>query len=179
MDSNLLQEDKSNWWIDRMHLQDALIAARHSTDPRTQVGAVLVLPSAGVVLSGWNHIPQDLMSAGYPRDPEQKNYCTEHAERAVLFKCLQNGIPASSMTLYCTWAACAECSRTIIQFGIPRVVTLRRLVEATDPRWSESIRAGLSMMRDCGIKVVGWSGDIGTKYSIRFSGRTVGNEDLL
>jgi len=178
MDSNFLQSDPQNWWIDRMYLQDAWSAARHSNDPRTQVGAVLVIPDGGVVLSGWNDVIPSLLSAGYPKTPESKNHCTEHAERAVIFKALENGLPTRGLTMYCTWAACSECSRTIIRFGIRRVVTLRRLVEITDPRWEDSIRNGLSMMADSGIKVVGWSGKLGSKYSIRFSGRDLLDKDM-
>jgi len=177
MESDLLQIDKNNWWVDRMYLQDAVAVANNSTDTNTQVGAVLVLPAGGVVLSGWNHVVRGLN--GYPKSAETKNYCTEHAERDLLFKALENGLPTQGLTVYCTWAACAECSRCIIRFGVKRVVTLRRLVEATSPKWEESIRSGLTMMQDAGISVVGWSGDLGTKYSIRFSGRVVGNEDFI
>jgi deoxycytidylate deaminase len=179
MDSNwtdVLPEDPANWWVDRMYLQDAFAAARHSTDPNTQVGAVLVVPAGGVVLSAWNGVPERLRN--YPYTPDTKNFCTEHAERAVVFKALQNGLPTEGLTLYGTWAACAECSRTLIQFGIRRVVTLRRLVEATPERWSSSIHHGLGMMAASGIQTVGWSGDLSTKYSIRFNGTTVGNEEL-
>ena len=55
--SNVLSEDPANWWVDRMYLQDAFATARHSTDPSTQVGAVLVVPVGEVVLSAWNAIP--------------------------------------------------------------------------------------------------------------------------
>lgn len=179
MVSEFLRTDPANWWVDRMYLQDAFAAARHSTDPRTQVGAVLVVPTKGVLLSAWNHVLPQLESAGYPRTPETKNYCTEHAERAVIFKAIKNGLPTEGLTMYCTWAACAECSRCIIGFGIRRVVTLYRLVERTDERWSDSIRTGLEMMEDARIQVVGWKGSLGTKYSIRFSGSEITDEDLI
>jgi deoxycytidylate deaminase len=179
MVSEFLEKDVANWWVDRMYLQDAFSAARHSTDPRTQVGAVLVVPTKGVVLSGWNHVLPQLQAVGYPRNIESKNYCTEHAERTVLFKALKNGLPLQGLTMYCTWAACAECSRCIIDFGIKRVVTLSRLVEGTDERWSESIRAGLEMMSDADIQVVGWRGNLGSKYSIRYSGSEITGEDLI
>lgn len=175
--SNVLSEDPANWWVDRMYLQDAFAVARHSTDTDTQVGAVLVVPVGGVVLSGWSGVPEQV--CGYDCTEETKNYCTEHAERAVVFKALQNGVPTNGLTLYCTWGSCAECSRTLLQFGIKRVVTLCRLVEASPERLQDSIYNGLLMMRYSGISTVGWSGDLGTKYSIRFNGQSVGNEDLI
>ena len=137
--SNVLSEDPANWWVDRMYLQDAFAAARHSTDPNTQVGAVLVVPVGGVVLAAWNAIPENLYD--YECTPETKNYCTEHAERAVVFKALQNGLPTQGLTVYCTWGVCAECARTLIEFGIKRVVTLCRLVEASPERWQDSMHS--------------------------------------
>lgn len=179
MVSDLLVEDRDSWWVDRMYLQDAFAAARLSPDPRTQVGAALVLPNGmGVVLKSHNSVLECLSSAQYAQDLKLKNHCTEHAERRVIFKALRNSLPTDGLTMYSTWAACSECSRAIIQFGIKRVVTLTRLVERTSPDWEESIRMGLLMMRDSGVQVVGWSGDLGTKYTIRFRGETVGNEDL-
>jgi len=173
-----LNEDKQNWWVDRMYLQDAFAVARHSTDPITQVGAVLVLPNKGVILSAHNHVPDQIASAGFPRNMEEKNYCTEHAERAVIFKAIQNGLPVNGLWMYTTWSACSECARAIIQFGIKRVVTLTRLVEKTSPNWKDSIRCGADMMLHSGVHLYGWRGDLGTKHTIRFGGGVIGNEDL-
>lgn len=170
--------DAENWWIDRMYLQDAVSVARHSEDPSTQVGAILVLPNAGPVLSAWNHVLPVLSERGYPRQVSDKGFCTEHAERAVIFKALKNGLSVGGLTMYCTWAACAECARSIIHFGIRRVVTFNSLVERTPDRWNNSVRAGQEMMMDSGIQLVGWRGDLGTKYSIRFNGQIVENEDF-
>lgn len=180
MDSELLREDRLNWWIDRMHLQDVWrVASTYSTDPRTQVGSALVLPGGGgILLSSWNRVPEAVRVTGTNLLPESKNYCTEHAERSVLFKAIKNGLPTKGLHMYCTWAACAECSRAIIEFGIGRVVTLRRLVEATSPQWEPSICAGLQMMRDSGVDLVGWSGDLGSKQSIMFSGNITTAETL-
>lgn len=170
--------DRENWWMDRLYLQDAVSVARLSEDPSTQVGSVLVIPNGGVVLSACNHVIPPLHSAGYPRKVSDKGFCTEHSERSVLYKAIQNGLPIHGLTMYSTWAACAECARAIIIFGIKRVVTLNSLLAKTPYRWQDSIRAGADMMRDSGIQLVGWSGDLGTKYSIRFNGQTVGNEDF-
>ena len=170
--------DSANWWIDRMYLQDAFHVACHSTDPNTQVGAVLVVPNGGVLLSSWNHVIPPLETKGYPRKVSDKGFCTEHAERGVLFKAAINKLPVEGLTLYSTWAACAECARSIIQFGVKRVVTLNGLLARTPYRWRDSIQAGADMMSDSDVQLVGWSGDLGTKHTIRFNGQTIGNEDL-
>ena len=173
MDSNLLREDQQNWWVDRMYLQDVWsIASNHSTDIRTQVGAALVVPNGGgIVISGWNCIPDSIKVSKMNTNPDCKNFCTEHAERAVIFKAIKNKVPTEGLHLYSTWASCAECSRAIIQFGITRVVTFRRLVEKTSNEWEKSISAGIQMMVDSGIDVVGWVGDIKSDRNIRFGGQ--------
>lgn len=180
MDSELLREDRLNWWIDRMHLRDVWsIASKHSIDPRTQVGAALVIPgSGGILLASWNRVPEAVRVTGINSRPESKNYCTEHAERSVLFKAIKNGLPTKGLHMYCTWASCAECARAIIEFGIGRVVTFRRLVEMTDLKWQPSVSAGLQMMRDSGIDLVGWSGELNTHETIMFSGNSI-TQDIL
>jgi deoxycytidylate deaminase len=172
-----LKEDTDAWWVDRMYLQDAWVAARHSTNPRTQVGAVIVVPGTGIVMKSWNRIPDRLTMSGYPKTSDFS--CGEHAERSVIFRLLENNIMVRGMILYTTWASCAECARAIIHFGIERVVTLRRVVEATPERWRVSIGQGLEMMHDCGIKVVGWCGNLGVDTTIRFDSRLLENRDLI
>lgn len=177
--TSLLRTDTDGWWVDRMYLRDAFQEARFSLDPSTQVGAVFVVPSgAGVVLRDHNGVPSRLRGAGYPLNENDKNYCTEHAERRLLFKSIQNRIPSEPLTMYCTWASCAECARTMIQFGVSKVVTFSALVEKTPDRWSDSIRNGIRMLTDCGIPVVGWRGDLGVHDYILFDRQRIGNEDL-
>ena len=176
---NLLEEDTENWWIDRMYLQDSFAVARHSTDTNTQVGSVLVIRGGGVVLTGWNCVSEKLSSKAYATAQESKNFCTEHAERNVIYKALENKLPTDGLWLYVTWSPCAECSRAIIKFGITRVVTFRNLLESTPTRWKDSIRYGIQMMKDSDVQVVGWRGDLGTKYNILFDGKSIGNQELL
>ena len=178
MVSNALREDADAWWVDRMYLQDAWDIARKSTDPNTQVGAALVIPSHGVIMRACNSIPERLLSSGYPINEQDKNHCTEHAERKVIYKCLNNGIPTHGMTMYCTWACCSECSRAILEFGISRVVTIRKLVESTSEKWENSVGTGLRMLHDCGIKVVGWSGDLGVDSSLRYNKTLIRGDSL-
>ncbi len=175
--SKYLKEDTDAWWVDRMYLQDAWKSALHSISPRTQVGAVIVVPGTGVIMKSWNRIPDRLINSGYPKTEDFS--CGEHAERSVIFRLLENGVPVRGTTMYTTWASCADCARAIIHFGIERVVTLRRVVEATPERWRIPILQGLEMMHDCGIRVVGWSGNLGADTRIRFDSRLLENRDLI
>lgn len=172
--NSLMEDDPENEDRDGIYLCDVWnMASQHSQDPSTQVAAALVSWSGGVVLAGWNEILPCLVKSGYPLLPETKNYYTEHAERRVLFKANANGLTTNKLHMYGTWIGCSECARAIIQFGIKRVVTFRRLVERTPDRWKLSVLNGLTMMRDSGIQVVGWSGVLRTSRGIRFNGETL------
>jgi len=180
--SSVLDCDQENEDRDALYLKDVFrMASDHSTDPNTQVAAALVSFGwlSGIVLAGWNEVPGGLAAVGYPKTLIDKNYCTEHAERRVLYKAVENGIRTNGLQLYGTWVGCSECARAIIQFGIRRVVTFSALVEQTPPRWSESVWHGLNMMKDSGIQVVGWRGEIVTDKTIRFDGRVISGKDLV
>jgi deoxycytidylate deaminase len=178
--SSLLKSDPNKWWIDRMYLQDTMKYVRKSTDPNTQVGASLVVDDGtGIIFGRCNAVAERLVQAGYPIIKEDKNFCTEHAERNLIFDAIQNGVNVDGMTMYCNWATCAECSRCIIKFGIKRVVTFSAVVERTPEKWKKSVWEGLSMLKNCGISVVGWRGDFGIQTSFRFDGKWITNKDLL
>jgi hypothetical protein len=53
------------------------------------------------------------------------------------------------------------------------------LVERTPPKWQESVREGLAMMRDAGITVIGWEGNLNSSRTIRFNGEVLGSEALV
>ena len=172
--SKLLDYDPENEDRDCLYLSDVWnMASQYSQDPNTQVAAALVTWMGGIILAGWNELPPALCNKGYPKTTNTKNYCFEHAERRVLYKAVSNKVYAEGMQMYGTWIGCSECARAIIQFGISRVVTIRRLVEMTPPKWEESVYNGLSMMRDAGIKVIGWDGELKTNKSIRFDGKVL------
>ena len=178
MVSDLLVKDLDSWWVDKMYLQEAFFAATHSTDPHTQVGAALVVPGSGVLLKNCNAVPTRLAKVGYPKTTEHKNYCTEHAERRVIYQAAMNKLYTGGLTLYTTWIPCCDCTRAIIQFGIDRVVTLAALAQKTPERWQESMHQSVSMLKDVGVPVVGWTGKLSPKYSIRFNSEVLNGEDM-
>lgn len=178
MVSDLLVSDPDTWWVDKMYLQDAVFAATHSTDPHTQTGAALVIPGGGVLLKNWNAVPTRLAKAGYPKTPAQKDHCTEHAERRVIYQAVMNKLHTGGLTLYTTQIPCCDCARAIIQFGIGRVVTLAVLAQKTPEQWQESACETVSMLQDVGVPVIGWTGKLSPKYSIRFNGEVLTGEDM-
>jgi dCMP deaminase len=176
---NLLVHDQENEDRDGVFLGDVWRMAEYSQDSNTQVASALVSWTGGLLLAGWNELPTALCNKGYPKSANTKNYCTEHAERRVLYKAVENDIPTKGLQMYGTWIGCSECARAIIQFGITRVVTFRKLVELTPPKWEESVYQGLNMMKDAGITVVGWSGELRPSNKIRFNGELIDKSVIL
>jgi dCMP deaminase len=139
---------------DRSYLQTAcMFAEQFATDPSTQNGAVLVDPATGdVVAIGANHFP-----AGVEENPERwerpiKYSFVEHAERNAIFDAAKAGIATKGLIMYCPWFACSDCARAIIQAGITEVVGHRSPTEATNARWTDSVKVAMTMLDEAGVK---------------------------
>ena len=118
-------------------------AAKHSHDPRTQVGAVL---KAGKrLVYGANIVPPGVIRDG------DKYAITEHAERAAIYKAAATGVPTAGATLYAPWFACPDCARAIILAGVVEVVGLTYLDYKTPLRWREQVDLAVRMLRQAGV----------------------------
>lgn len=128
------------------YLLEACKLAAHSPDPRTQNGAVVIGSHSafgGVANNAW-----PLGVWGTWERPAKYLY-VEHAERAAIYQAARYGVPLVGGTMYCTWAACADCARAIISCGIVRLIVLAG--GETPDRWSESVRIGDEMLADAGV----------------------------
>lgn len=174
MDTELrdYQIEVVNAALDMERMKDAYRhASKHSTDPSTSNGAVLVTPT-GVIVKAANYF-----ASGVKESPERwerplKYSFVEHAERNVIYKAAKYGIATIGSTLYCPWFACADCGRAIIQAGIVEVVGHDNPLHKTHPNWRDSIKVALEMFDEAGIKYRYVSGDMGG-ISIRFNGKVV------
>ncbi len=137
-------------------LQCYRLAALNSPDPSTQNGALLVDfrdNSLGrVVCSGVNEFPHGVTMTYERGAPENKLTYTEHAERNAIYSAAREGIKTAGLTMFCSWAACAECARAIILAGIAELVT-HRLPGVPHSRWDASIAAGMEMLNESGVQV--------------------------
>lgn len=122
-------------------LRKAVVAALFSTNPSTQVGALLS-DHGGIVSTGYNFLvtPSDRHMA--------------HAERACIYNAAKHGIRTDGLIMYATWACCEDCARAIVLSGISKVVTIGKLNRLTPARWLEQVDAGLIILRDAGIPVI-------------------------
>lgn len=142
------------------HMRLAFDMAKRSRDPNTNVGAVLFDKSDDVLLgSGANGIKYPIKETPDRLIAPKKYFYMEHAERNALFNAIRHGATASEIegsTLYCTWAACADCARSLIAFGIKKIVTseLNLMEDIRNPQWNDSIDAAIEMFNDAGCEFV-------------------------
>ncbi|RDJ35344.1 MAG: CMP deaminase [Crenarchaeota archaeon] len=170
---------------DQEYLKHAyIVAAVASTDPSTQNGAILVNPNTGqIVADGANHFPEGVEEKSERWERPIKYSYVEHAERNCIFTAARNGVATEGLVMYCCWAACADCSRAIIQARISEVVTHynpnppsgERFGMPVHPQWKESIEVALGMMKEAGVKIR-WIEDklyLDEELQIRFNGTLV------
>jgi dCMP deaminase len=127
-------------------------AEKHSTDPSTQNGAVLV--GDGILVGEANHFPKGCQETAERWQRPLKYSWIEHAERNVLFKAARLGIKTEGLTLYCPFFACSDCSRAIVQCGIKEVVGLEEQWEDEElrKRWLASCEIGDQILKEGGVK---------------------------
>jgi dCMP deaminase len=137
--------------LDDTFLAMAVRVAERSPDPSTQNGAVLV-PLAGMLVSGYNRFPDGVAYSDERWLRPAKYSYVEHAERNAVYAAARYGTLTHGATLYCPWAACADCARAIIQAGIVRLVRLGSMSN-TNERWDDSVRVGDVMLAEAGVAV--------------------------
>ena len=103
----------------------ALLAARRSKDPNTQVGACIVSDSNIIISTGYNGMPKGCSDDEFPweRDGEQTKYpYVVHAELNAILNA--NGRDLRGSRLYVALFPCNECAKAIIQSGVKEVLYL-------------------------------------------------------
>jgi len=105
----------------------ALLSARRSKDPNTQVGACIVNEKNIILSTGYNGMPKGCSDDELPWDRDGDFQDTKyayvcHAELNAILN--SDGRSLAEATLYVTLFPCNECAKAIIQAGIKKVVYL-------------------------------------------------------
>ena len=138
--------DYISW--DEYFMGVAMLAARRSKDPNTQVGACIVSPDNIIVSTGYNGMPKGCSDDEYPwaRDGEETKYpYVVHAELNAILNA--SGRDLRGSRIYVALFPCNECAKAIIQCGIREVVYLSDKYAGT-PMNAASKR----MMLSAGVK---------------------------
>lgn len=128
----------------------ALLSAKRSKDPSTQVGACIVNSRNKIVGAGYNGLPAGCHDDDFPWNKEGDFLRTKypyvcHAELNAILNNI--GIDLHGCRIYTALFPCNECSKAIIQAGITEVIFLSDKYAGTD-----AFIASKKMLDTAGVK---------------------------
>lgn len=117
-----MRKDYISW--DEYFMGVALLSAKRSKDPSTQVGACIVNQNKKIVGIGYNGLPFGCDDETFPWDRTGDFLNTKypyvvHAEPNAI---LNSNSQTQGCTLYVSLFPCNECAKLIIQSGIKEIV---------------------------------------------------------
>ncbi len=117
--------DYISW--DEYFMGVAMLAARRSKDPSTQVGACIVSKDNIIISTGYNGMPKGCSDDEFPWERtgvenETKYPYVVHAELNAILNA--NGRDLRGSRIYVALFPCNECAKAIIQSGIREIVYL-------------------------------------------------------
>ena len=103
----------------------AMLAAKRSKDPSTQVGACIVSQDNIIISTGYNGMPKGCSDDEFPwsrEGAETKYPYVVHAELNAILNA--NGRDLRGSRVYVALFPCNECAKAIIQSGVREVIYL-------------------------------------------------------
>jgi len=127
------RQDYISW--DEYFMGVALLSARRSKDPSTQVGACIVNDKNKIVGAGYNGLPMGCDDDDFPWEKQGEFLDTKypyicHAELNAILNNI--GMDLRGCKIYTALFPCNECSKAIIQSGITEVIYLSDKYEGSD-----------------------------------------------
>ncbi len=143
------RNDYISW--DEYFMGVALLAARRSKDPNTQVGACIVSEDNIILSTGYNGFPAGCSDDEYPWEREGEDGKTKypyvvHAELNAILN--SGGRSLHGARIYVALFPCNECAKAIIQSGIREVVYLSDKYDGISTNL-----ASKRMLRSAGVKM--------------------------
>lgn len=140
--------DYISW--DEYFMGVALLSAKRSKDPNTQVGACIVNEKNKIVGAGYNGLPVGCNDDEFPWSKqgdflETKYPFVCHAELNAILNNI--GMDLKGCKIYTALFPCNECTKAIIQSGISEVIYLSDKYESTD-----SAKASKLMLDKAAVK---------------------------
>jgi len=130
----------------------ALLSAKRSKDPSTQVGACIVDSKSNRILSvGYNGFPFGCSDDDFPWSRDGETLCTKypyvvHAELNAILN--NRGVILEGSKIYTALFPCNECAKAIIQSGIKEVIYLSDKYSDTD-----NVKASKRMFEKAGVAI--------------------------
>ena len=142
------RNDYISW--DEYFMGIAMLAARRSKDPSTQVGACIVSPDNIIISTGYNGMPKGCSDDEFPwdRSGEDTKYpYVVHAELNAILNA--NGRDLRGSRIYVALFPCNECAKAIIQSGVKEVYYLSDKYADTP-----AVKASKRMMDAAGVRYI-------------------------
>ena len=142
------RQDYISW--DEYFMGVALLSAKRSKDPSTQVGACIVSDRNKIVGAGYNGLPMGCDDDDFPWEKKGEYLDTKypyicHAELNAILNNI--GMDLKGCKIYTALFPCNECAKAIIQSGITEVIYLSDKYEGTD-----IFKAAKIMLGKAGVK---------------------------
>lgn len=143
------REDYISW--DEYFMGIAMLAAKRSKDPNTQVGACIVSQDNIIISTGYNGMPKGCSDDEYPWAREgavgdTKYPYVVHAELNAILNA--RGKSLLGAKIYVALFPCNECAKAIIQSGIREVIYLSDKYANT-----EGVLASKRMLQSAGVRL--------------------------
>ena len=142
------REEYLSW--DEYFMGIAVLSAKRSKDPSTQVGACIVNMDNRIMSVGYNGMPRCCSDDEFPWDKndnplDSKYLYVCHAELNAILNCDRGNV--RDCICYTTLFPCNECAKAIIQSGISEVVYMEDKYADSD-----SVVASKKMFDTAGVK---------------------------
>ena len=135
------RQDYITW--DEYFMGLALLSARRSKDPNTQVGACIVNQNNRIMSIGYNGLPAGCSDDDFPWNNEKYPYVC-HAELNAILN--NAGRDLTNCKIYVALFPCNECAKAIIQSGLKEVLYLSDKYADTD-----NVKASKRMFNAAGV----------------------------
>ena len=149
--------DYISW--DEYFIGVALLTAKRSKDPGTQVGACIVGHDNRILSTGYNGFPCGCSDEEYPWEREgetvndTKYPYVVHAELNAILNA--RGKNLTGAKIYVALFPCNECAKAIIQAGIAEVIYVSDKYADTD-----SMKASRRMLTSAGVRLRQYEGNV-------------------
>lgn len=142
------RQDYISW--DEYFMGVALLSAKRSKDPSTQVGACIVNDKNKIVGAGYNGLPIGCNDDEFPWDKQGDFLNTKypyicHAELNAILNNI--GMDLRGCKIYTALFPCNECSKAIIQSGITEVIYLSDKYAGTDTAKASKVMLDTACVR--------------------------------
>jgi dCMP deaminase len=145
------KQDYISW--DEYFMGVAVLSARRSKDPNTQVGACIVNDKNKIVGAGYNGLPMGCDDDEFPWEKQGDFLQTKypyicHAELNAILNNI--GMDLRGCKIYTALFPCNECAKAIIQSGIAEVIYLSDKYAGSDTAKASRLmldKAGINCRR--------------------------------